>query len=99
MSLFLSLLAATQKINPRDIGIRDPVTNANQTLSSILNVTYLWAGIVCVIIMIVAGYFYVISHGNATTIKRAKDAIMGAIIGLIVVILAFVITQFVIGRF
>jgi hypothetical protein len=95
----LRILAEDVRINPADIGITDPVRSADSALLNILNTAYLWAGIVCVIIIIIAGYFYVTSNGNAATIKRGKDAIMGAVIGIIVIILAFTITQFVIGRF
>jgi hypothetical protein len=101
MGFLTSLAEASMKINPSDIGIQDPVrtAGAGNTILSVLNTAYMWAGIVCVIIIIIGGFFYVTSNGNAANIKRGKDAIMGAIIGLIVVIMAFTITQFVLGRF
>ena len=95
----LQLVAEAIKISPSEIGIADPVRSADNALLNVLNTTYLWAGIVCVAIIIIAGYIYVTSNGNAANIKRGKDAIMGAVIGLVVIILAFTITQFVIGRF
>lgn len=96
---FISYIAELITITPDEIGLKAPVTNANTIFTNALNAAYLWAGIICILIIIVAGYFYVISNGDAAKIKRAKDAIMGAIIGLVVIILAFTITQFVIGRF
>jgi hypothetical protein len=96
----LSLFAETSvKIDPSKIGIDDPVRNADITFLNILNTAYLWAGIVCVIVIIIAGFYYVVSNGDAAKIKRGKDGIMGAVVGLIFVILAFTITQFIIGRF
>jgi hypothetical protein len=92
-------LAATEKIDPSSIGIKDPVTDANAAMASVLTTVYAWAGIICVIVIIVGGYLYVTSSASASATKRAKDAILYAIVGLIVVIMAFVITQFVIGRF
>lgn len=68
-------------------------------LASILGTVYTWAGIIAVIIIVIAGFMYVTSSGDASKVKRAKDAILYAVIGLVVVILAFVITQFVLGRF
>lgn len=94
----LSLLAQA-KINPGDIGLKDPVTNANTAVTGILNAVYLWAGIICVLIIVIAGFLYVTADANASQIKRAKDAIIGASIGLVVIMMAFGITQFVIGRF
>ena len=98
MSL-LTLFANTGKIDPSTIGISDPVKDPNTLVGNFLVPVYTWAGIICVVIIIVAGYFFVISAGNAANVKRAKDAILGAVIGLVVIMMAFVITQFVIGRF
>lgn len=93
----LQLLAA--KINPSDIGVDDPVKNANSALTNGLNAVYTWAGIICVLVIVVAGYFYVTAAGNPSQIKRAREAIIGSSIGVIVILMAFTITQFVIGRF
>jgi hypothetical protein len=95
----LRYFAEDMTITPEEIGVTDAVTNANGLLTNVLNTAYAWGGIICIIIIIVAGYFYVTSSGNAANVKRAKDAITGAVIGLVVIILAFTITQFVIGRF
>jgi hypothetical protein len=97
MGMWNSFFAARQ-IDPSEIGIDDPVTNANGLVTGVLDTVYLAAGIVCVIIIIVAGYLYTTSNATPQRIKRAKDAIIYALVGLIVVAMAFVITQFVIGR-
>lgn len=86
-------------VRPCDIGVSDPVTNANTLIPNVLHTVYIWAGIIAVLIIIVAGYFYATSGGDASQTKRAKDAILGAVVGLIIIIMAFIITQFVIGRF
>lgn len=99
MKSILFQLAETIQLTPDQIGVKDPVVNADSLLTNVLNTAYLWAGVVCVIIIIVGGYFYVISNGNAAHVKRAKDAITGAIIGIVVILLAFTLTQFIIGRF
>ncbi len=95
----LQFIAATEKIDPGSIGLNNPQKDANLGIASILSTVYLWAGIVCVLIIVIAGYYYVTSSGDAAGIKRAKQAIIGACVGVIVVLLAFVITQFVLGRF
>lgn len=94
MKLF-ELLAAN-KINPNDINV--PVVSAESAVHNILNAVYFWGGIVCVIVIIVAGFLYVTSAGNAATIKKAKDALLGAVIGLAIMLMAFAITAFVLGR-
>jgi len=95
----LSLLAAgASKINPSDIGLKNPTKDPNTALTGLLTIAYTAAGIICVIIIIIAGFIYITSNGDASSVKRAKEAIFGAVAGLIVVILAFTITQFVLGR-
>lgn len=78
--------------------VKVPTVTPESAVQTVLSTVYLWAGIICVIIIIVAGFLYVTSAGNAASIKKAKDAILGAVIGLIMTILAFAITVFVIGR-
>lgn len=85
------------KINSEDIGIVK--ISADTLLANALNTVYLVCGILAIIVIIVAGYFYVTSSGNATNVEKAKNAIISAVIGLVVVLLAFVITGFVTGRF
>lgn len=99
MRILTFLAESSVKLTPSEIGVDDPVTSADATFVNLLNAAYLWAGIVCVIVIVIAGFYYVASNGDAAKIKRGKDAIMGAVIGLVFVIMAFTITQFVIGRF
>jgi len=75
------------------------VVSADQLLVNALNTIYLVCGILAVIVIVVAGYFYVTSSGNASTVEKAKNAILYSVVGLIVILLAFAITWFVIGRF
>lgn len=92
------LAEAPAKIDSGSIGLNNPARDANGALTSILNVVYMVAGIVAVIVIVVAGYLYVTSSGDAAQTKRAKNAILGAVAGIVVIISAFTITQFVLGR-
>lgn len=92
---FLHLFAA--KIDPTTVGI--PQISSTQLLDGILTTVYWTAGVVAVIIIIIAGIFYAISDGDASKIKRAKDTIVYAVAGLAIVLMAFFITRFIIGRF
>jgi len=85
-------------VSPGEIGFDGPTDSGSKVLvQGLLNGAYFWAGVVAVIIILAAGIFYITSQGDASKIARAKQAITGAIIGLVVVILAFAITNFVIG--
>ena len=63
----------------------------------LLHAVYLWSGIIAVIVIIISGFFYVTAANNASQVTRAKNALLSAVIGLIIVILAFSITDIVMG--
>jgi len=69
-----------------------------KVLEGILNTVYAVAGITAVIVIIIAGFLYVTSHGSPESVKKAKNAIIYATIGLVIVMMAFSITWFVSNR-
>ncbi|MEO5949246.1 MAG: hypothetical protein ABIP74_02495 [Candidatus Saccharimonas sp.] len=99
MNQQLALFAAALINGAKDIGFTGPTKADNSTIANLLYPVYFWAGVVAVIVIIVAGFFFVTSHGDPSLITRAKNAIMGAVIGLAVIFLAFAITAIVIGVF
>lgn len=94
MSLWRQL--ATQ-LDANNLGI--PITSASGTMTGLLNTTYWLAGIIAIIIIIIAGFMYVTSTGDAAKVAKAKNAILYAIIGLIIIIFAYVITGFITRSF
>lgn len=94
----LLLFAQAIKIDPSTIGVHK-IDDPNAALAGLLSTVYAWAGIIAVLVIVVAGFYYVTSSGEPATIKRAREAIIGACIGLIVILMAFVGTQFILGRF
>ena len=60
---------------------------------------YYIAGVVAVIVIIVAGLNYITSAGNSAQVTRAKGMILYAVIGLGILIAAYAITAFVVGAF
>lgn len=93
---YLYALAAT-KIDPGDVGVPE-VRADNATVADALNVVYLIAGMVAVIVIVIAGFYFVLSRGDQNQISRAKNAIIAASAGLVIIILAFTITQFILGN-
>jgi heme/copper-type cytochrome/quinol oxidase subunit 2 len=92
----LTLLAARPALDV-EVPNERPGSEA-QVLEGILNTVYGVAGIIAVIAIIGAGFIYTTSGGSPENIKKAKNAIIYAVIGLIIVIMAFSITWFVSGR-
>lgn len=93
----LNFLAVTDKINAGEVGI--PTQDANAVLSGGLNTIYVAAGIVAVVAIVLAGYRFVVSGGDAAAVAKSKNVILYAVVGLVVIFLAFAVTWYVIGRF
>ena len=85
------------KIAASDVGVEK--VDGGALLTNILNIVYFLAGAVAVIVVIVAGIMYTISSGDSGRVTRAKNLLTYALVGIIFVALAFVITNYVIGRF
>lgn len=66
-------------------------------LESLVNVFTFIAGLIAMVFILVGGIRYITSTGDAGRIKQAKDTLMYAVVGLIVVGLARVIIGFIIG--
>lgn len=66
-------------------------------LKDIVNILLFVIGTISVIMIIVGGLRYVLSGGDAGSIKAGKDTVLYAIIGLVVAIMAYAITNFIIG--
>lgn len=86
-----------QKLSAGDAGI--PAMSGDDLLTNGLNLTYFIAGIIAVIVIISAGLMYTTSSGDSSRVAKAKNLLTYSIVGLIIVLSAFVITNFVIGRF
>jgi hypothetical protein len=74
---------------------------SQQTLTGVLlQVTEFlldFAGVVAVIILVIGGFWYITSAGNEEQAEKGKKAIINAIIGLVVVILAYAIVTIISG--
>jgi uncharacterized membrane protein len=73
-------------------------TTANNLVATIINIISVVVGIVAVIMIIYAGFRYVTSGGRDDSVKGAKNTILYAIIGLVVVALAQIIVHFVLNK-
>lgn len=72
--------------------------STSQLLGNVVNILLYVSGIISVIVIIVGGIMYTVSAGNENSTKRAKDAILYAVIGLAISLLAFAIVNFVLKQ-
>lgn len=62
----------------------------------IINVVLTLLGVIFVALIVYAGYMYMTSQGKEDKVKTAKNIIVTAVIGLIIVLVAYAIADFVI---
>jgi hypothetical protein len=70
----------------------------NKMIRKLVNIFSAVVGVVAVIMIIFGGFRYITSGGNDTSVTGAKNTILYAIIGLIVVALAQLIVHFVLKQ-
>lgn len=70
----------------------------NNILKTVINLFSLVVGVVSVIMIIIGGLKYITSGGEASNISGAKNTIIYAIVGLVIVALAQFIVHFVLGK-
>lgn len=80
--------AAGSKSNPNP-------DNLETLIARVINIFSVIIGVVAVIMLIYGGFRYITSAGNDAGVQAAKNTIIYAIIGLVVVALAQVIVKFV----
>lgn len=69
-------------------------TNVNDTTKAIINILSAVVGIAAIIMLIISALSYITSNGDSEKIKKAKNTLVYAIIGLVIVALAQVIANF-----
>ncbi len=75
-----------------------PILGPSSILYKIIQTLTIITGAASVIMIIVGGFRYVVSGGDSNATKGAKDTILYAVIGLVVVIFAQTIITFVLSR-
>lgn len=65
-------------------------------LKNAINVILSVAGAIAVLIIVLAGFRYIISQGNPNELTTARNAILYASVGLVVIVVAFAIVNFVV---
>ena len=77
-------------------------TSLDQVGTILGNVTLIiltLAGYAAIIIIIAASIYYITSAGDAARIKRAKDMIVNAVVGLVIILVSYAVVLFISGAF
>lgn len=76
----------------------DTSNNINVTISVIISAALSFLGVIFLILIIYAGYLWMMARGNEQQVEKAKSLLTEAVIGLIIVVSAYAISYFVIKK-
>ncbi|MBU3957439.1 pilin [Patescibacteria group bacterium] len=82
---------------PQISGIGEGALGINQILSKIVELIYIAAGVVFVFMVIISAFQWIVSGGEKEAVGNARNRLTHAIVGIIILGLAFVILR-VIGQ-
>lgn len=91
MNLYLAGILNQETVNHL------PHTSANN-LSSILNIVFSVMGALALFMLVIAGLRYVLAGGDSNKVTEAKRQIAYTLVGLVVILLAAGIVNFVLNR-
>ena len=92
MKEIITQFATGEKVDP----VGDKQNTLTDDVTNVINGVITVLGLVCVVVMIIGGINYMISSGDASKVKKAKDTILYGLIGLVVCVLAYALVNFVI---
>jgi heme/copper-type cytochrome/quinol oxidase subunit 2 len=68
-----------------------------EIIGLLINVVLGFLGIVFLVLLLYAGFLWMTAAGDEQKVKKARDMIFQAVIGLVIVVAAFAISSFVLG--
>ena len=83
--------ANKQAANPNDNPVVDTIAKATKIISMII-------GVAAVILIVVSGLTLVLSAGSPEAVKKSRNRIIGAIVGLVVSATAWLLASFVLNQ-
>lgn len=78
-------------------GTGNPEGSINNIIKTVISFLSWIVGIISVIMIIIGGFKYIISSGDSANVTSAKNTILYAIIGLVIVAFAQIIVRFVLN--
>ena len=74
-------------------------SSVNDIIQPIVNTLLYVVGIASVVVIIIAGLMYTTSAGDPAKTKAAKDAILYAVVGLVLSLMSYAIANFIFTKF
>lgn len=71
------------------------INSFGELIKRVISILLLFAGAIAVVFLLVGGYQYIASRGNEEAMEAAKKTVTSAVIGIIIIVLAFAIVSIV----
>ncbi len=98
-----ALVSATGVCGSNNNMVQDPKTqlcvtpserrNAADIIVTVINFLLLFAALIAILFIVIGGYKYITSAGNAESAKSGRETVVNAMIGLAIIILSYVIVS------
>lgn len=79
---------------PYKTGVTDPAL----IIGKIIKIVVGLIGVILLVLIVYAGYLWMTAGGNEEQLKQAKGILVNSIIGVIIVLMAYIITYFVVNE-
>lgn len=98
-----ALASAKQQVEQgtSDVGGGDAGNEGTQVavvIKNVIGILSFLVGLVAVLMIVIAGFRFVTSNGDAATAKSARETIIYAVIGIIITVMAYAIVNFIIDN-
>lgn len=81
-----------------NIALGNPQSALNKFITRVVNLFSVVVGIVAVVMIIIGGFRYIVSGGDSSSVTDAKNTILYAIVGLIIVAISQFLVRFVLSQ-
>lgn len=85
-------------ISPHDLGLGGHTTSLNSLPGIVISTLFYFAGALAVIFVIIGGIQYVVSSGDPKKTAQAKNTIVYALVGLVLVAASGIVVRYIIGH-
>lgn len=72
-------------------------TDMSEVFAQVINALLLWAGAVALLFIIIGGFRFIVSMGNAEGVEKARNTVLYAVLGLILIFLAYLVVAYMLG--
>jgi len=94
MTQLLSVLGDI--ISKTDLNI--PQNTPDNSIGTVLKIVFALAGAISIVVITVAGLQMVLSQGNPDQVNKSRNAVLYAVIGLVICIVGYTLVTFVVNK-